>query len=212
MNLTIRKQTLQLLPEKALFWKDSKMLIIADIHIGKAAVFRHQGIPIPEGSMQDDLVRLQTLVSQWEPSRLLIAGDFIHAKIGMTVKTKQLVAHVLHSLNCPIHLVIGNHDRLLVKNLPGEWPLILHKEPLIEGPFAFCHEPQKIPGQFVISGHIHPQILLSCGIDEMKFPCFVFKPSQAILPAYSSFAGGLLVKRMKGCRLFVPADNEVVEV
>jgi metallophosphoesterase superfamily enzyme len=40
-------EVLTLLPQRALFWPAMSMLVIADIHFGKAASFRAQGIPGP---------------------------------------------------------------------------------------------------------------------------------------------------------------------
>jgi metallophosphoesterase superfamily enzyme len=47
---------LLLLPEKAVFWPAQGMLIIADIHFGKAASFRAQGIPVPRGTTTENLL------------------------------------------------------------------------------------------------------------------------------------------------------------
>ena len=50
-------QRLVLLPERAVFWKQAKMLIVADPHFGKAQVFRDSGIPIPGGPTAEDIRR-----------------------------------------------------------------------------------------------------------------------------------------------------------
>jgi metallophosphoesterase superfamily enzyme len=47
-----------LLPGRAAFLPASATLLVADLHLGKAATFRQAGIPVPEGSAQADLARL----------------------------------------------------------------------------------------------------------------------------------------------------------
>jgi metallophosphoesterase superfamily enzyme len=45
MKLTIRDQTCHLLADRAVYWEEKKMLIIADVHIGKAQFFERQVFP-----------------------------------------------------------------------------------------------------------------------------------------------------------------------
>ena len=47
-----------LLPGRAAVLPASATLLVADLHLGKAATFRKAGIPVPEGSAQRDLARL----------------------------------------------------------------------------------------------------------------------------------------------------------
>ena len=55
MRILWQSETLQLLPEKAIFWEKENTLFLADPHFGKAAAFRKVGIPIPETTSEDDL-------------------------------------------------------------------------------------------------------------------------------------------------------------
>ena len=48
-------ESLLLLPEKAIYWPRERMLIIADIHFGKAAAFRSLGVPVPRGTTSENL-------------------------------------------------------------------------------------------------------------------------------------------------------------
>ncbi len=40
LELELRGQHLVLLPERAAYWREQEMLLIADMHCGKAATFR----------------------------------------------------------------------------------------------------------------------------------------------------------------------------
>ena len=66
-----------LLPGRAAFLPKTSTVVCSDIHLGKAATFRHAGMPIPEGSAQHDLQRLTGIVQTCRARRLLITGDLL---------------------------------------------------------------------------------------------------------------------------------------
>lgn len=212
MKLTLRGQTCHFLFQRGVYWEEQKTLILADIHIGKAAVFRKAGIPIPEGDMEEDLRNIRTLVETTQAQKCIIVGDLIHAKSGLTPEVKKLFSDWLHSLNCEIHLVLGNHDHSLVKDLPKEWPLTLHKESLLVEPFYFSHYPTTHPTHLVWSGHIHPKVEIKNYHDRIVLRCFQLYENQVILPAFGSFTGGTFVKKDNTCRLLAIAGNSLIEL
>ena len=73
-----------LLPGRAAFLPATRTLLVADVHLGKAATFRAAGMPVPEGSAQADLARLCGLVEQSAAARLIVLGDLFHARRGAT--------------------------------------------------------------------------------------------------------------------------------
>ena len=75
-------EQMMLLPEKAVFWPAERMLIIADIHFGKAAAFRAQGVPVPRGTTSENLAGLDFLVAAHGARRIMFLGDFLHALAG----------------------------------------------------------------------------------------------------------------------------------
>lgn len=44
MMVTLHGETMELLPERALHWPARHVLLIADIHFGKAAAFRGKSV------------------------------------------------------------------------------------------------------------------------------------------------------------------------
>ena len=58
LEKTIQNQTLVFTNQRALFWQEQKAVIISDLHIGKTAYFRKNGIPIPSDILEKDLTRL----------------------------------------------------------------------------------------------------------------------------------------------------------
>lgn len=213
MKLTICQQTCHLLPQNAVFWEDKKALIIADLHIGKGTVFRKAGIPIPQGIMQDDLSLIARLIHDWKANICVIVGDLIHAPAGLSPDIQTKFGDWLQSLPCDVHLVIGNHDAALLKNLPKEWSLLhIHQEGLLLEPFYFSHIPKKQTPWFVWSGHIHPKIQIKNGYDRLVLRCFQVFSDLAILPAFGFFVGGALVKKQAGCKIYAIADSQVIEI
>ncbi|HVF34493.1 MAG TPA: DEAD/DEAH box helicase, partial [Candidatus Saccharimonadia bacterium] len=63
---------------RALYWPRTGTLFVADVHFGKAQLFRRAGIPIPRGSTSSDLARLDALIARHEPRRLVVLGDLVH--------------------------------------------------------------------------------------------------------------------------------------
>ena len=64
---TIQQNHFLLLAQRAVFWRERQMLLIADPHFGKAASFRSHGIAIPRGTTCYDLQRLADLIRLHRP-------------------------------------------------------------------------------------------------------------------------------------------------
>lgn len=212
MKLKIRNQTCHLLAEKAVFWEENKTLIIADIHIGKGTVFRKSGIPIPQGIMEEDLLNITNLINKLNTEKCIIVGDLIHAESGISSDVKRKFSQWLETTHCEIHLVLGNHDRALIKNLPPEWDLHTHQEGLLVEPFYFSHFPMHHEQWFVWSGHLHPKVEIKNTYDRVVLRCFQVFNHLAILPAFGFFVGGSMVKKSEDCKIYAIADHTVIEI
>jgi len=68
--------------ERALHWLRERTVFVADVHLGKAAAFRAGGVPLPRGSTAADLARLTRLIERTSAARLVVLGDFLHARAG----------------------------------------------------------------------------------------------------------------------------------
>jgi len=210
MEILINDQKIQLLPEKAALWVDEGILIVADIHIGKAATLQSAGIPVPEGAMQQDLSKLANLIAQLAVERCIIVGDLIHSKSGVTTLVQQIFADWLATIKCKVDLVFGNHDRFLIKHLPTSWNLQPHHQNLVIGPFCFSHFPEILEDTFVWSGHLHPQFTLQSRNDRLTLPCFQISAQLVILPAFSSFVGGTNIYKDSSKQIYVTTGSEVI--
>ncbi len=207
------------LVERGLWWPRRRTLCIADVHLGKAAAFRSEGVPVPEGSTGVDLQRLSGLVSALGAHRLVLLGDLLHAAAGR-------VDEVMGSVeawreNCrelDVLLVRGNHDAK-AGDPPESWGIRVQDGPWADrgdGDIVFAHEPQILekvePGKRMLCGHIHPAAVLRGSLRDMKAPCFWFGKRIAVLPAFGSFTGTRVVSPVEGDRVLVVGPDEVVEV
>ena len=213
MNVEIQGESLTLLPERALLWQRTSTLIVADAHLGKAASFRAAGIPLPGGTTAETLSRLTTAIEKTDARRLLLLGDFFHAKSGRASRTLAAIsAWRDRHASLEIVLVRGNHDRG-AGDPPAEWSFACCDEPCLEPPFAFRHHPAEETGKYVLAGHIHPAVTLAgLARQREKLPCFLFGDRVGLLPAFGDFTGGATVRPRRGDRVFVVAGDEVVKV
>ena len=205
-------EKLSLLPERALWWKREKTLFITDPHFGKAAAFRVAGIPVPELADHDDLARLETVIRRLGARRLVILGDFFHAKTGRGQATlSALAAWRGRHTKLEIVLVLGNHDRHAGVP-PEEWRIQCVKGPWSLPPFLCTHTPEAVKGGFVLSGHWHPSFRFGDRTGSgIHSPCFYFSRGLAVLPAYGGFTGTHPVRPKERDRIFLVGPNEVVE-
>jgi len=215
MNAAIRwaGEDLVLLPERAMWWPGERTLFIADPHFGKASAFRSAGIPVPELAHADDLARLESILRRTGARRLVVLGDFFHARRGRTAATLDaLAAWRERSPDLEITLVLGNHDRHAGPP-PPEWKIDCVRGPHAIAPFQCRHEPPESAGGFVLCGHIHPAIRLGDAIGGgVGGPCFHFGARIATLPAFGTFTGTCRIKADPGDRIFIIGPDVVVEL
>ena len=85
-------------------------------------------------------------------------------------------------------------------------------EPWATGPFLFAHHPEPQPHGYVLAGHVHPVYRLATRGDALRLPCFLFGATTGMLPSFGAFTGGHPVIPGPGDRLFVAADDQVIEI
>lgn len=202
--------TLTMLPERALLWRKRAMLILADVHFGKAAAFRAGGIPVPHGTTRANLELIDALVQRHAVRHVVFLGDFLHARAGRVAGTLQALAR-WRSCNAGLSLTLvrGNHDHH-AGDPPEALAMEVVDEPWRVGPLAFCHHPQTVDGAFAIVGHVHPVYRLAAAGDALRLPCFVVDGQWAMLPAFGDFTGGYRIHAQPGQRIFLAADDCVL--
>ncbi|MEW6369529.1 MAG: ligase-associated DNA damage response endonuclease PdeM [Pseudomonadota bacterium] len=202
-------ERLLLLPEKAVYWPAREMLVIADIHFGKAASFRALGVPVPRGTTTENLNALDALVQVHGARRVMFLGDFLHARAAHASSTQQAMLAWRHTRpDLQLTLVRGNHDRH-AGDPAAALGIELVDEPHAAGPFAFCHHPDLETPGYALAGHVHPAWVLATRFDALRLPCFVVGRRRMILPSFGSFTGGHVVTREAGDAIYVTSGEAV---
>lgn len=202
-------EPLVLMPERAVFAPASGTLFVADVHIGKAAVFRARGIPVPHGTTGGTLARLSAAIARSGATRLVVLGDFLHARESQAPATMAALAawrqdHA--ALECLV--VEGNHDRHAGRVHDA---LRIHT---LDGPYEAdglrgIHEPADgvSATAFTLAGHIHPAVRLGGRHDSLRLPCFWRQGHLLTLPAFGEFTGGWTIDPAAEDEVFVVSDR-----
>jgi DNA ligase-associated metallophosphoesterase len=209
---------LHLLAGKAAWWPEGRTLLVADAHLGKAVSFRRLGVPVPEATTGGTLDALDALLARHDAQRIVFLGDLLHSRHAHARETLAAVA-AWRALRPGLELVLvrGNHDDR-AGDPPPEWGVQCVDEPwhLPGAPgLALCHHPDAdlAPGgAYVLAGHLHPCTTAGQGIDRLCLPCFHFGARVGVLPAFGTFTGMHPIARAAGDRVFLVADNAVLEL
>ena len=204
---TWRDEILTFLPERALWREEGQQLMISDLHLGKAEVFQAHGIPLPSDGDQGTLNALLDLCDRLRPELLIILGDLIHGRLGLTHGLRDILRALGDLTGCPIHLIGGNHDRSSV--IEG-----LHQHPSCRlGDLWLSHEPESpaSPEPLLnVCGHVHPVASISQGCDRLRVPCFAYAADQQhlLIPAFGELTGGHHCDQRY--KKWLVADNAVI--
>lgn len=185
----------------ALFWPDEKTLIVADLHLEKAASLAANGQFLPPYDTIETLDLLDELLIFFEPKRLIALGDSFHDRFVAHHLNRDTLARI-QRLSAKIDLVwvTGNHDPEMPAHLGGRVVQDIDFNAL-----HFRHEASPL---FVkageISGHYHPKATILIRKRRYTGPAFVADERRLILPAFGTFTGGLWVHNPAIFSLFTP--------
>lgn len=209
MTINCRGEELTLSKEKAIYWAARKILIISDLHIGKSAHFRKHGLQVPDAVGLTDLQRLTKLMTEFNPEILLVTGDMFHNRINSDANAFMEWRQRYPLLQ--VVLIKGNHDELKNEDYEALGIAVYQKEFLCF-PFRFIHDrPAESDEYYNISGHIHPGVVLhGKARQRLRFPCFYFSASCAVLPAFSVFTGLHMIQPEEGDRFYAVTPAKVV--
>lgn len=208
-TIEIQKESLELHPLKAIFWKKREVLILSDVHFGKVNHFRKEGIAIPNIAKEKDYENLSFLLEHYTPKKLYIIGDLFHSDKNKEWEALKMLRTTFASIDWV--LVAGNHDAATLSSYQDLNIKIV--EQLEEDPFYFSHEPEDKLGFYSIAGHIHPGVILKGKAKQrMRMQCFYFGNSSAILPAFGNLTGKFIIQPKKEDEIFVTTGKEVIKL
>lgn len=202
MDIEILDEHFVLYPQKAIFWKSQKALLISDLHLGKINHFRKAGIPVPAKANDHNLEVFLDVVALCKPQRVVCLGDLFHSHYNAEWEVfGEVVKHFSH---IAFELVQGNHD------IMGKYQYLRKGiqvyDSLTMGKFLLTHHPlEEVPeGMYNIAGHIHPGVSLrGKGRQALTLPCFFFGERQGFLPAFGKFTGLARIAPKKQDKVYI---------
>ncbi len=198
--------------EPALFAKEEKTLVVADLHIGIEHEIFLAGAKIP-GRTPELQARLVKLLKKTRAKTLVIAGDIKHNIPMSSFLEEREIPRLLESLFevvREIHLVPGNHDGGIADYLPPDVKLHSNKG-FVLGNMGIWHghcwpSDEVMASSTVLMGHVHPQAVFVDGIETRSAErCWIrgkwdFKEAHKeysvlgegflMIPAFNSLCGG----------------------
>ncbi|MCB2054118.1 MAG: ligase-associated DNA damage response endonuclease PdeM [Geminicoccaceae bacterium] len=189
-TIRLAGETVLLDPSGAAFLPDHAILIVADLHLEKAAAFARRGALLPPYDSLATLVRLEGAAVRLKPRRIVSLGDGFHDSAGARLITGE-AADRLEALSARYELdwLAGNHDPHLPSTLPGRRSDTLHI-----GRLTLRHLPDGGGADGTgICGHLHPKARIAGRHGTLRLSCFVHDHRRLLMPAFGTFTGGLNV-------------------
>ena len=184
--------------DRAVYLEAAETLVVADLHLGRAAT-SNVSAPLDErGDLLDRLARLRTA---FDPSTVVFAGDVLHSFSTVPDGIDETVTELYDrcvDAGVDVVAIEGNHDRLL----ETIWPTSIESAAKLDDGTVVCHghEEPDVEGSRYLIGHDHPAIT----IEGVKRPCLCVDPTGyrgreiAVLPAFTRFAGGVELNQLRG--------------
>jgi len=196
---------------RSIYWPDKQMLIFSDMHLGRTAHFRQNGITFQRNIIKKDLKTLKELILHYNARVITVVGDFFHAAVSFDIQFFSEWGRSLPHIHW--NIVKGTHEKSMTeKNADGTFKI---NDLLFIEPLTIVHH--SLPAQaYTISGHIHPGVVLRASYGKaLKIACFLVSENSIILPAFSQFTGldtGFLKKSNEKYTPYVVLDEGVIRV
>jgi len=206
-----------ILNEPALFIKNKKILVIADLHIGIEKEFREKGLNIPSQT-QSMIDKIKEICNIYKPKDIMILGDIKHNIPSSTFQERKDVKNFLEIVENLglVHIIPGNHDGN-IKNYCSDKIKIHQSIGFIHENIGFFHG-HRWPNQDIMNcdqiifGHTHPTIMFTDRLGYNIFePCWIRgnlvlnkvkkrysiskNPQYLIIPTFNQFCGGVSVNK-----------------
>ena len=207
-RIEINENHFDLHPSGAAYWEEKKTLLLADVHLGKVAHFRKNGIAVPRKAEGVFYEKITLLLNEFEVDRILFLGDLFHS---FQNNEWYLFSAWVKKQQSELILIEGNHDVIPASQFEQIGLQVI--DHFLEEAFYFSHFPTEKTTHFVFCGHVHPGVKLKGnGLQQMKMPCFFQSQNQLILPAFGAFTGLHLLSPKSGDHVYVTTGKEVMEI
>jgi uncharacterized protein len=180
-GFTFHGQRLHARASGVLWWPEESVLVVGDLHFGKAQrAARHGGGLLPPYDMADTLARLDEEIAALAPATVVCLGDSFddpEAEARMLDPDAMWLARLMAGREWI--WVAGNHDPGPVETggtLRADWR---------RGALAFRHVATEAVPE--VSAHYHPKVRIAGTARR----CFLIDDARVILPAFGAYTGGL---------------------
>ena len=190
--------------QTSLWIKESKVLVINDLHIGYEEALHHKGILVPKHQLEEIIQIMEEILCKVKPKIIIINGDLKH-EFGKVLRQEWrevlLFLDFLLQRCDEVIIIKGNHDpiiapiadkrgvRVLTEYIVGDI-LIIHGDELVD-----------VNAKRIIIGHEHPAITIRQGSKWEKFKCFLkgsWKKKELIaVPSFNPLLEGTDVLKEK---------------
>ena len=192
--------------DRAVYLPDADTLVLADLHVGRAAA---SDVALPLDEVGDLGGRLAGLLDRFAPGEVVFAGDLLHEFDRASAAVERSVvdlADACRDAGARPVVVRGNHDTML----DGVWAGDARDASALgagagegRGRIVVRHGHEAPPaderaGLYVV-GHDHPAI----DVEGRRYPCYlygegVYRGADVLmLPAFTRLAGGAEVNGMR---------------
>jgi DNA ligase-associated metallophosphoesterase len=193
VSLRIAGVPVALDPSGAVWFPESRDLVVADLHFEKGSAYAERGRALlPPYDTAETLRRLEALVRRLKPDRLLCLGDTLHDVAGearMDDGDRRRLGALVGAQDWV--WIAGNHDPAPPSGLGGT-----ASESARIGDVVLRHDVDDaaaIPAGELI-GHYHPKAVVRTRARRVTARCFATDGRRLILPAFGAYAGGLNVR------------------
>jgi uncharacterized protein len=202
-------ENLWLLPQKVLYLPTQKILCVADIHLGKAAHFRKNGMALPSQTASPDLLKLQDLIADYTPEKVVFLGDLFHSKANESVL--EFIDFLAAFPGLQFVLIKGNHDIINFDSYKISNFIVV---PQLEiGSILLTHEPMENSDLYNICGHIHPGVRIRGKAKQgATLPCFYHLGKQLIVPAFGQLTGLFPLAKSSLAKIYMVAGSQVLGI
>jgi uncharacterized protein len=178
-------------PSGAIWWPDTRTLIVADLHFEKGAAFARRGTLLPPYDTRATLAALVEVIQRLDPACVVALGDSFHDLQG--------AAHLCLDDAAALAALVGRQDWIWVagNHDPAPGPALggrVVADALALGPLTLRHEALAGTAPGELSGHFHPKARISVHGRPLSCRCFVADRIRVILPAFGAYTGGLDVR------------------
>ncbi|GFD82193.1 metallophosphatase [Tenacibaculum sp. KUL118] len=181
-------------------------LIVSDLHLEKGSYLRSYANPLPSLDSTATLTRLESIIDDYRPKRVISLGDSFHDKHSMsrmTIHDRQHLCSLVNKVD-EWMWVEGNHDPDVPDGIPGTPCYEITLDNMV-----FRHEVEAGETRAQVIGHYHPKKRTTISRRRYSGKCFTNNENLLVMPAFGQFTGGLDIDEEVMLRLLPKRSRQV---